>query len=360
MSTQKILILFGGHSPEYPISLQSAYSVIQAFQTLPLKEKYTLFLMGITRAGDWYLYEGTTDKIKDDLWHQKDCYPSGISLNRSIHGIVTNRGGQLIEQYIDLVFPILHGRNGEDGTVQGLCQLAGIPVVGCKMLSSAIAMDKDLAHRLAEDAGVRVPRAVTLHGNRECPFPKRADRETGIEAIRKLPLPVFVKPVRAGSSFGITRVTDWEQLEEAIEIAFEHDNQVIVEEGIEGFEVGCAVMGNENLTIGRVDEIELSDGFFDFTEKYTLKTSGIHMPARITAEEERSIRKCAGKIYRALKCQGYARVDMFYTPQKEIVFNEVNTIPGFTSHSRYPNMMKGIGLEFPQLLEALLLFCEND
>lgn len=169
-----------------------------------------------------------------------------------------------------------------------------------------------------------------------------------------LTYPLFVKPVRAGSSFGISKITDANALDRAIELAFCYDAEVTVEEAIDGFEVGCAVLGNETLTVGRVDEIELSDGFFDYTEKYTLRTSSIHMPARIPAETEKRIQDAAVVLYRALGCSGFARVDMFCTPSGEIVFNEINTIPGFTAHSRFPNMMKGIGLDFPQMLDTLI------
>ena len=172
--------------------------------------------------------------------------------------------------------------------------------------------------------------------------------------ISSFSYPLFVKPVRAGSSFGITKISDKSELVAAVDLAFEHDTEVIVEENIEGFEVGCAVLGIDEVIVGRVDEIELSQGFFDFTEKYTLKSSSIHMPARLDAATEKRIQETAIKIYKALGCSGFSRVDMFYTPSGEIVFNEVNTIPGFTSHSRYPNMMKGIGLSFAQMLEKLI------
>ena len=241
---------------------------------------------------------------------------------------------------------MLHGKNGEDGTLQGLFELAGIPVVGCDTLSSAICMDKDRAHKLVSLTGISVPRAVT--------FSDSDRKEAWKEINEKLSYPLFVKPVRAGSSFGITRVTEEAELDGAIEQAFEHDRNVIVEEEVKGFEVGCAVLGIDTLMVGRVDEIELSGGFFDYTEKYTLKSSKIHMPARVDAEAEKRIQDAAVNIYRTLGCSGFARVDMFYTPSGEIVFNEVNTIPGFTEHSRYPGMMKGIGLSFPEMLDRLI------
>lgn len=166
--------------------------------------------------------------------------------------------------------------------------------------------------------------------------------------------PVFVKPVRAGSSFGITKVSGPEELPAAMEEAFRHDSAVILEETIPGFEVGCAVMGNEELTVGLVDEIALSEGFFNYEEKYTLKTSAIHCPARIPPEKAAEIQAAAKTIYRALDCRVFARVDLFLTPDGEIVFNEVNTIPGFTAHSRYPSMMQGIGISFGELVTRLI------
>ena len=344
MERYKIAVLFGGHSSEYEVSLQSVYSVLTNLDA----EVFDVLAVGITPEGDWYRYIGSYEAIPADTWRQDAAHltPVAVSQNRSVKGFLalTEDGWQTLP--IDLAFPVLHGRNGEDGTVQGLFELAGIPLVGCGTLASTLCMDKDRAHKLAALAGVDAPRAVTFTA---------AEREQAAARIRaELPLPLFVKPVRAGSSFGITRVTDFAQLDNAISAALEYDSQVIVEEAIEGFEVGCAVMGTEELLVGRVDEIELSGGFFDFTEKYTLKTSKIHMPARIPAETERRIQQAARKIYRVLGCSGFARVDLFLTPEGRIVFNEVNTIPGFTSHSRYPNMMKGIGLSFPEMLKRLL------
>ena len=195
-------------------------------------------------------------------------------------------------------------------------------------------------------AGISVPKAVTF---------TVFDKEQALEEIGKtLSYPIFVKPVRSGSSFGISKVYDSRDLEKAIELAFMHDTQVTAEECIEGFECGCAILGTNELLVGRVDEISLADGFFDYTEKYTLRSSKIYMPARINSATEHKIQETAKTIYRTLGCCGFARVDMFLTPEEEIVFNEVNTIPGFTQHSRYPNMMKGIGLSFAEMLERIL------
>ena len=241
------------------------------------------------------------------------------------------------------------------------------------MLSSALCMDKELAHQIVRMGGIKAAQSVVLgyfgnEGVLEEGFPKegfwimdgagklckRAGKRELCEKAREIGYPLFVKPVRSGSSFGITKVQNEEQLFPAVKEAFRHDSTVILEEMISGFEVGCAVLGSKELIIGEVDEIELSDGFFDYTEKYTLKTSSIHVPARITPEKAGEIKAAALSIYRMLRCTGFARVDMFLTPKGEIYFNEVNTIPGFTSHSRYPNMLKAANMEFGQVIEHLL------
>ena len=344
MERKRIAVIFGGCSTEYEVSLQSAAAVLENINT----ERYEVYMIGITRGGDWYRYTGECAQITAGTWCRDSAHLNRVvfSQDRSLGGFLELYNGRYFPRGIDLAFPVLHGKNGEDGTVQGLLELAGIPVVGCGVLSSALCMDKDRAHRLVSLAGIAVPRSVT--------FKQTETAEAVCSIIDTLRFPAFVKPVRAGSSFGITRVTKPEQLLDAVRLASRHDDEVIAEEAIEGFEVGCAVLGTDELTVGRVDEIELSGGFFDYTEKYTLKTSQIHMPARIDTETERRIQETAKTIYRALGCSGFARVDMFLTHAEEIVFNEVNTIPGFTAHSRYPNMMKGIGLLFPQMLEKLL------
>lgn len=344
MQKKKIAVIFGGNSTEYKVSLQSAFSVFENINT----DKYDIIPIGITRSGEWYHYTGEKEKILDNTWFKdiNNLCSVVVSQNRSVKGFLELTSDQYRVMGVDLVFPILHGKNGEDGTLQGLFELAGIPVIGCDTLSSALCMDKDRAHKLARIAGVSVPKSVTF---------KHFCKEAALEEIEAhLTYPLFVKPVRAGSSFGITKVTGQSELNAAIELAFEHDAEVIVEEMVDGFEVGCAVLGIEELTVGRVDEIELSGGFFDYTEKYTLKSSRIYMPARIDAEAEKRIQETAVTIYKALGCSGFARVDLFYTPSGEIIFNEVNTIPGFTAHSRYPNMMKGIGLSFADMLDKLI------
>jgi len=343
MKKKKLAVIFGGYSSEYKISLHSAYSVLTNLNT----EKYEIFPIGITEEGDWFCYYGDYQKIPSDTWAEdkKNLVPVVISQNRSVKGMIefTEEGERVTG--LDAAFPVLHGKNGEDGTVQGILELAGIPVIGCDTCSSALCMDKDRAHRLAASAGIEVPRAVTV---------RKSEREKAKALLSGLSFPMFIKPIRAGSSYGITRVKSEEELPEALETAFLYDSEIIAEENVEGFEVGCAVIGISDLIVGRVDEIELAGDFFDYAEKYERASAVIHMPARIDNDCEKRIQKAAETIYRALGCSGFARVDMFLTPDGRIVFNEVNSIPGLTSASRFPNMMKGAGLDFPEMLETIM------
>ncbi len=342
---KRIAILFGGASSEYEVSLQSSYAVITHMD----REKYEILPIGIARDGCWYLYRGELSNIPGDNWMGENvCVPVVVSPDQSLHGILLLKEDGVERVSLDGAMPILHGKNGEDGTVQGVLELADIPVIGCDTMSSAICMDKETAHRLAKECGVKVPRAYTIT-EVSCRNTQQIE-----EYGEELGYPLFVKPLRAGSSFGITKVDGKESLQDAVERAFAYDSHVILEQMIAGFEVGCAVLGNEELTVGEVDEIELSDGFFDYTEKYTLKSSMIHVPARISKEKAEEVKDAAVRIYRGLGCRYFARVDMFLTPEGELYFNEVNTIPGFTAHSRYPNMMKAAGISFEEILSRLL------
>jgi len=338
-----VAVIFGGYSPEYDVSLNSSYSIISAVD----RNKYEVVLIGISRDGEWFKYTGAVDDIPADKWHTDTRYLKNMIISPSRGGgLLELEDGRVKPLPVDVVFPVLHGKYGEDGTVQGMFELAGIPVVGAGSASSALCMDKDRAHKLVALAGIRIPNAIS--------FEFEPTDDELLCAANKLKLPLYVKPVKAGSSFGITRIESVSELFEAVRFAFTFDDAVIIEENIEGFEAGCAVVGDLDPVTGRIDEIELSQGFFTYEEKYTLKTSKIHMPARVDGETERRLQEAAKLIYRTLGCRGYARVDMFLTNDNDIVFNETNTIPGFTSHSRFPNMMKGIGVEYPQLVDMLI------
>ena len=321
-----ILIVYGGCSSEYGVSLQSAQAVLEHLDP----KRWRALPVQIARTGQC-TYEGR---------------PCTLRLDRGNAALLLLDGSGRALAF-DGAFPVLHGKNGEDGTIQGLLELAGVPIVGCGALSSALCMDKDRAHKLAALAGAGVPRGRAF------------SRDTSLEELeeyaQELGWHLFVKPVRAGSSFGISRVCRREELPEAVSSAFDHDREILLEEAVPGFEVGCAVLGDPpDLTVGAVDEVELSGDLFDFEEKYSLKTSAIHCPARISAQKALEIQETAKTVYTALDCRGFARVDFFLTPTGEVLFNEVNTIPGFTAHSRYPSMMRAIGLDFTALLDRLI------
>ena len=289
MEKLNVAVLFGGCSPEYGVSLESAYAVITHMD----RTRYNPVLIGISSAGNWYHYTGETEKIKSDAWNTPaDCTPALVAPDRDSHALLVLKNTGMEQISLDAAFPVLHGRNGEDGTVQGLLELAGIPLVGCGVLASALCMDKDRAHKLAQAAGVNVPGSIVLA--------QAMDMDNALASADKLGYPLFVKPLRAGSSYGITKVAGQDELPGAIKLAFEYDSNIILEEAISGFEVGCAVLGNDTLTVGELDEIELSNGFFNFTEKYTLKTSAIHVPARIppakAAEMKETVQAKAAKL----------------------------------------------------------------
>lgn len=339
MKMKNIAVLFGGVSAEYNVSLQSAYAVLSHID----KTKYNIIPIGISETGEWFYFEGDFQLIRDNTWLYAKLTPITISLSHSDSSFILLKEDSYEKLSVDAVFPVLHGRNGEDGSVQGMLELVNIPIIGCKTLASALCMDKHRSHKLVEAAGVKVPTSHIL-----------TDFEAVDEQVSDLVYPLFVKPLRAGSSFGISKVDNSNDLHKAITLAREYDSIVVVEEMIDGFEVGCAIMGSKELIVGRVDEIYLESGFFDFNEKYSLKSSKIYMPARISEKIEEEIKATAKKIYQVLGCEGFARVDMFLNSKNEIVFNEVNTIPGFTEFSRYPNMMKGIGIDFEALIDALI------
>ncbi len=344
--SEKILnvaVFFGGFSSEYSISLESAYGVIGNLNP----RKYRAIPIGISKEGKWFYFAGDPEKILADTWlTDADCTPVYLSPNRGDCALYLLAEGGAKRLPIDVAFPVMHGKFGEDGTIQGLIELAGIPLVGCGVLSSALCMDKDRAHKLAEFAGILVPRSFA--------FQKNYNQQELAEFAAAVGYPLFVKPVKSGSSYGVTKVHNQEELFSAVTFAFSFDDEVIVEQNIEGFEVACAVMGNDELTVGELAEIEIPGDFFDFTEKYNPQNSAIHVPARISPALAEKVKETAKRLYKALACRGFARVDLFITHDEKICFNEINTIPGFTSHSLYPRMMQAVGLSFSDVVDRLI------
>lgn len=352
MSKIRLAVIFGGKSSEYSVSLHSAGSAIENMDT----DLYELIFIGIDQEGKWYYYPGDVESIEHDEWqsHPELCEVI-LSSSEAYKGFIKlNKDGSYEMLEVDCLFPILHGKNGEDGTIQGLFALANIPFVGCDHLSSAISMDKDYTHIICEAAGIKMAPYICVSESEDINY-----QDIFKQVEEKLQFPVFIKPANAGSSYGISKVRNYDEFEKGLQFAFTHDKKVILETGIDGFEIGCAVLGNEALTVGEVDEIDTNNDFFDFDAKYELENTQIHCPARISEELTQQAKTMAQTIYKALGCSGLARVDMFVTKDNDIVFNEVNTIPGFTKASRYPTMMKQAGVDFKTLINSLIALAMN-
>lgn len=346
MNRLKVVVLFGGMSTEYQVSLQSAAAVIDNIAY----DKYEVMCIGITEEGKWLHYVGDIQRIRDDSWHQvESCRAAIFNVDRSQPGIMLlGEDGRYQHIHVDCVFPVLHGKNGEDGTVQGLLQLSGIPYVGCDTKSSAVSMDKVFAQDLVKSAGIATTDYfyVTKYTYDE----KRID-----SLIKKsFGYPIFVKPSSSGSSVGITKVYDATSLDQAVQHAFKFDGKVICEKEVRGIEVGCAVYGNVELATGVIGEIEPSRDFLDYDDKYLLGEIKQHVPARISLALLEEVRQRGMEVYRILGCMGMSRVDFFITPEGEILFNEINTMPGFTASSRYPAMIAAAGISYSDLIDRLI------
>lgn len=346
---KKALILFGGVSSEHEVSLNSAKSVIE---NTP-KDKYELILMGITKDGRWYRYDGDIALLPEDKWldDESNLTPAIISPDRADHGIIVF--GEKTEKIrVDVVFPVLHGKNGEDGTIQGMLQVAGIPFVGCDMLGSACCMDKVITNTLADNAGIAQAKWLGLNE-----YEYNQNKEYFINKAKTyLGYPIFVKPANAGSSVGVSKATDDASLEKAITVAFKEDTKLVLEEGIVGREVECAVLGNENPIASVVGEIVPANDFYDYEAKYINAESLLYIPARISEEKANEVRFAAINAYKALGCSGLTRVDFFVRESDgAVMLNEPNTIPGFTKISMYPKLFGAAGIEYSDLIDKL--FC---
>ena len=333
----KLGIIFGGSTEEHPVSVKSAQEVAKNLDT----EKYEPYWIGITQSGAWLLCDGP-----EAGWENGDTRPVVLSPDRNVHGLVVLDEGHYEEISLDVVLPVLHGRLGEDGAIQGLLELAGIPYVGCDIQSSALCMDKTLAYTVVKSAGIATPKFWIL----------AADENVDPDEIT---YPVFVKPARSGSSFGVSKVSSKDELLSAVAAARQFDSKVVFEEPVVGSEVGCAVMGNDlDLTVGEVDQIRLSHGFFKIHQEAKpedgSENSTIIVPADISPEARSLVQETAKAIYRALGCGGLARVDVFLTEDGTVILNEVNTFPGLTSYSRYPRMMAAAGVPLTEVIDRIV------
>lgn len=338
-------VLFGGASSEHDISCISAKSILENID----KEKYNIIKLGITKQGEWFLFDDDINMLPNDEWLKSASLKKAyIAPDSKIHGIVTEDGEQI---KLDVVFPVLHGKNGEDGTVQGLFQLAQIPFVGCDATSSGSCMDKAITNAVADAFGIEQAKWCAF-----TEYEYNKDSEKCLElAINKLGLPIFVKPANAGSSVGITKAHDKNELVEGIKKAFKEDKKVILEEFIEGQEVEVAVLGNEEPVAAEVGQIVAAAEFYDFDAKYNNPKSELHIPALLSEEKRNEVRQAALRAYKALSCEGMSRCDFFVTKaDQRVLLNEINTIPGQTSISMYPKLFEAVGVGYTELIDRLI------
>lgn len=347
-----ILVLFGGVSTEHDVSLVSAGSVIDNLS----EEKYDVKMLGITKTGECFLYTGKAADLPESGWlkDKSKLHRAVISCDRSHHGAIDLETGEIIR--VDCVFPVLHGMNGEDGTMQGLLEISGIPFVGCDTASSAVCMDKALTNAICDFYGIPQAKWSDV---RKYDFEKYG-RDILPEKAEKLGYPIFVKPCKAGSSVGISKANNFDELVKACETAFKVDTKLVLEENIVGQEIECAVMGNEEPVASLPGEIVPCNDFYDYDAKYVANKSELHIPARLSEETLQAVREAAKKVYSSLGCTGFSRVDFFVRKSDgKVMLNEVNTIPGFTSISMYPKMFEKSGVPYSELLDRLIEYAEK-
>ena len=345
MNQTRVAVIFGGVSSEHEISRLSAASVIRNLSA----EKYELSLIGITKKGEWLLFGGDPEKIPDGSWEQdpanRRCM---ISPDASRRGITVSDGSFVP---VDVIFPVLHGKNGEDGTIQGLFELSRIPYVGCGVLASSVCMDKAVTNLLLEQFGIPQAKFIWCYTDDYLENPESIEHEIG----QKLGFPVFVKPANAGSSVGISKVKKAEDLRAAMLLAAKEDGKLVIEEGIDGREVECAVLGNSRPVASVPGEILPANEFYDYEAKYYDDNSKLCIPAQLDEATTEKLRTTAVRAFRLLGCSGLSRVDFFVRrSDNAVLLNELNTLPGFTAISMYPKLFGAAGIEYGELLDRLI------
>lgn len=345
--------LFGGKSTEYEVSLVSSYSVLNNIDN----DKYNVFPVGITKDGEWYYYIGSYENIKNGSWlsDKENLFPAALVPNgghlHSGKSLAENKTPEFGERIkIDVAFPVMHGANCEDGRMQGYLEICGIPYVGPGCAASALCMDKAFTKQILRSYNIPMAKAIIV------------SREDVNKTLPKIKLavasgfgyPVFVKPSNAGSSIGVTKVKDETTLEEAIFHALEFDYKVLIEEAIIGKEVEVAVIGNNDISVSVCGEIAPGADFYDYNTKYVADTAEYYIPARISEETSSNIQKYAKTVYKALGCKGLSRVDFFVREDGSAVFNEINTLPGFTPISMYPKLFMHDNMTFAGIIDKLI------
>jgi D-alanine-D-alanine ligase len=348
----RVLVLFGGKSSEHEISLRSASAIIRHLCT----EKYQVIQVGITRSGSWLLTEATEVEIAGGTW---ETFPGNRAVvpvykangHGSTGAMLADTAGKMPAVEFDIAFPVLHGKNGEDGTVQGLFEMYAIPYVGCGVSASAVCMDKAFAKMVFEHAGI--PQTPWL-------FVSKCDLFAFSQQIEKtvneqLSYPVFVKPANSGSSVGVVKVSAPVQLNSALHSACKFDDRIVIEEGVAGQEVEVAVLGNKDPLVSCVGEIVAESDFYDFESKYVKNTSKLLIPAALDKKTATKVRDLARQAYKAANCTGLSRVDFFVRADDgQVLLNEINTMPGFTPISMYPKLFEASGVSFSILLDRLI------
>lgn len=341
----KVLVVFGGQSSEYEVACRSAAYVVSQID----RSKYEVHTLGVTKGGRWMYTYATPEQMADLSWEKdKENRPCVLSPDARLRGLQF-ADGELMP--VDVVFPVMHGKNGEDGAIAALCQMANLPQVGCSMTSGAICMDKMITKVICEKYGI--PQA-------KWNYCFAHDIETDVEkaaaqVMEGLEFPVFVKPCSAGSSVGIGKAKDREGLLAALKEAARHDFKVVVEEFIDGQEVEIAVLGSRfDPVVSLPGEIEPTAEFYSYDAKYNDNTSKLHIPARVEEKTIGKLRELAAKIFKILDCAGMSRVDFFVDTTGKILFNEINTIPGHTAISMYPKLMKAYGIDGKDCMNALI------
>ncbi|PWU27713.1 D-alanine--D-alanine ligase [Pseudomonas sp. RW407] len=347
MGKLRVGVIFGGRSAEHEVSLQSAKNIVDALD----RSRFEPVLIGIDKEGRWHLNDAS-----DYLLNQEN--PALIALNRSNRELAVVPGKaerQLVEtgsrqllDHVDVIFPIVHGTQGEDGCLQGLLRMADIPFVGSDVLGSAICMDKDVSKRLLRDAGIAITPFVTLTR-------ASAARMPFAEAQRRLGLPLFVKPANLGSSVGVSKVADEAGYDAAVQQALAFDDKVLVEAAVKGREIECAVLGNDEPIASGCGEIVVRGGFYSYDSKYIDEDAArVVVPADIDAQASERIRQLAVEAFQVLGCSGLARVDVFLTDDGEVLVNELNSLPGFTRISMYPKLWQAAGMSYSELVGRLI------
>lgn len=345
MNKLNLGIIFGGKSSEHEVSRISATSIIKNVD----KSKYNVHLIGITKMGRWLYYKDDIEKITSGEW-ENEGIPAFITPDSNIKGFVKLTDGTYNATKLDVVFPVLHGLYGEDGTVQGLLELAGIPFVGPGVLSSAVGMDKIFTKIICRDKGLPQSKFFWV---------SKTDIETDIQNVvnlveGSLGYPCFVKPSNSGSSIGINKAHDRAELIQSLKMACEYDRKILIEEFIDARELECSVLGNDNPVTSVVGEIIPSKEFYDYEAKY-FSDSKICIPAEIDEDTSSRLRKLAVDVYKAIDAKGLSRVDFFLHRQTgDIYVNEINTIPGFTNISMYPKMWEESGISYANLIDKLI------